>query len=132
VLFSSADIPGEIIDVFIARQSQIEARNADFRRFSRAWFSAVRDWEGDSQSAASRLAPRLGMTSDAFVDAMSRVRLITLDENRRRLGGDDRAFLETIRRFAATVERHGGTAAPGDVAALLTGDALPVAEVGAQ
>jgi len=75
VLFSSADIPGEIIDVFIARQSQIEARNADFRRFSRAWFSAVRDWEGDSQSAASRLAPRLGMLSwdvDAFLESARR------------------------------------------------------------
>lgn len=128
VIFSSADIPGEVIDVFIARQSQIEARNADFRRFSHTWFSAVREWEHDSQSAASQLAPRLGMTSDAFVDAMSRVRLITLDENRRRLAGKDRVFLESIRRFAATVERNGGTAAPGDVAALFTGDALPMAE----
>lgn len=127
-LFTSADIPGEVIDVFITRQSQIEARKEDFRRFVRGWFAGMQRFQADPGAAAEMLAPRLDMSPDAYMKAMDRVRLVPLDENRRKLNGRDREFLETIRRFAETVERSGGTAAPVDLASLFTDAALPVAE----
>ena len=98
-VFSSKEIPGEIVDVFITRHSLIEKRGGDLRDFSRAWFLALRRWEEDPESFARLLAPNLDMSPQGFMVSIQGARLIPLEENRYMLGEGKASFLKNIQHF---------------------------------
>ncbi len=127
-IFSSAQFPGEIIDVFVARQSQIDLRPEDFRRFARSWFLAVRTFLDDPQACAARLAPRFAMQPDEFLATFDYVKIYSLDANHEVLGADNAAFRATIESFVSSVLAF-SDAAKTDLGILLTGSVLPSADV---
>lgn len=126
-VFSSRDIPGEIVDVFIARQSQIEARRADYLQFAESWFHALAFFEDNPEEAARRLAPRLDMSTQQFLQALEGVHLMTLRDNHAMLGpgpGRD-AFLNGIRSIARSVQDRAGAPPPADLQPFFTTTVLP-------
>lgn len=125
-IYSSRQIPGEILDVFVARQSLIEQRTEHMRSFAHGWFLAVQAFLEDPETCAARLAPRFAMAPDEFLATFDDVRLFSLDANHQVLGPDNAPFRATIESFVTSVQAF-TDAAQTDLGTLLTSSLLPPA-----
>lgn len=124
-VFTSKEIPGEIVDVFVARVDAIDARQDDFRAFTTAWFSALQDLDRDPLGCAALIAPRLEMTAEKYLEALQGVIIPDLAENRRMLGAQNNEFISRISHFVASVNAGQQTPADVDLKRFLTSKALP-------
>ena len=86
VLFSSRDIPGEIVDVMALRRSVLSGRADEVRRVLRAWFRAVGYMNEHPQEAAVEMAKRQHATVEEFLQGLQGARVPDLQENRDLLG----------------------------------------------
>lgn len=124
-VFTSKEIPGEIVDVFVARAETIEARQDDFRAFSAAWFKALRDLEQDPFGSAALVAPGLGMTPEDYIAALQGVNMPDLAQNRRMLGPANAEFRSQIGRFIQSIVNNGRPVTETGLAGFLSPRALP-------
>ncbi len=124
-IFSSADIPGEIIDVFIARKDLLERRPQHVRAFAAAWFRALERFAADPAAAAEILAPRLRLEPEEFLRAIDGTGLFTLRDNHRVLGGGDAEFLATLGRVVESESLRNRGVTGATLPRLFTPAALP-------
>ncbi len=86
VLFSTRDIPGEIVDVMAMRRSVLDRRAEEVRRMLRAWFRAVAYMNQHPQEAAAEMAKRQRVTVEEFLQGLQGAHVPDLNENRALLG----------------------------------------------
>lgn len=86
VVFSTRDIPGEIVDVLAARPSALRDRRDDFRRVARAWFRAVEDFRAHPVEAATIMARHENIGPEEFLRALAGSHLPDRGENLKLLG----------------------------------------------
>lgn len=129
VVFTSADVPGLIPDVVAGLRRTIDRRSAELRRFCAAWFEAAAWWQAHPAEGAQQLARRLERDPAWVNDAAAGVRLLTVADNRRALGGDGGppALAATLQRYSAYFVRQGTLARPLQPATVLRADLLPPA-----
>ena len=84
-LFDSREIPCEIVDVLVVHREVLAERRAQMARLLKGWFAAVDYHAAAPAEAAARLAPRLGMEPEQYLDAVAGVELGTLAINCRAL-----------------------------------------------
>jgi NitT/TauT family transport system substrate-binding protein len=94
LVFSSRQIPGEIIDVLIAQRDAVETRREELTGVLLAWHKAAqalrrRDRSEEAQGSALRY---LGTSADSLASSLAGVEITDLEQNRRLL---DRASQET-------------------------------------
>jgi NitT/TauT family transport system substrate-binding protein len=118
VLFSSRDIPGEIVDVMAMRRVILDQRADEVRRAVRAWFRAVAAMHERPEEAATEMARRLRLPVDEFLKGLQGARVPDLAENHELLGdgGSAGRLHQTAARLAEFLVRRGLTrrAASGD------------------
>ncbi len=102
-LFSSAQMPGEIVDVLVMRQTVIDQRPREVQALVDGWLRAVNRYRADPAGAARRMAPREGMTPDAVIDAFHGIMLLDREANQRMLGGRQPTLVPTLERLAQTM-----------------------------
>jgi NitT/TauT family transport system substrate-binding protein len=125
-IFSSREMPGEIIDVFMARESAIRARPDDFRRFATGWFTALADLQQEPQASAELLAPRLGLTAGQYLEALRGVHFFSPEENRQLLEQRDETFFDGIKRFVDTTLAGNASAPDIKLTEMVSASALPL------
>lgn len=87
VLFSSAEIPGEIVDVIAFRDEVIQDRLEDVRRVLSAFDDALAFTEQQRAEACAVMARREGLTAAEFDEALHHgLRLLRASEQLRYLG----------------------------------------------
>jgi len=111
VLFSSRDIPGEIVDVMAVRRSVVDGRADDLRGVLRAWFKAVAYLKEQPLEAAAGMARRHDLTVEEFLQGLQGAHVPDLSENRQLLGSPAAPgkLHETAARLAEFLVRHGLT-----------------------
>lgn len=96
-VFSSKAIPGEVIDVLIARKSLLLARRPQFEHLAAAWFAAVEKIAVEPAQAAQRAAVHQGVSPEEFLNSLSGLQLLDRPANRRLLeSGEFRAQLDRL------------------------------------
>lgn len=103
-VFSSKQIPGEVIDVLMARKSVLRARRATVERLVRGWFVAVAALGAERRDVIERAARRIGLTAEQYRAALNGVHLIDWAENHRLLVG--RALVPQLHSVADLMVRH--------------------------
>lgn len=127
-LFDSSQIPGEIIDVLVVRESTLQAQPERVELLLRGWFAALAHFQLHPAEAASRMGPRLGMTGPQFLESIQGVRYPDPREQRALLGGEAPRLRETMDRLAALMVEQQLLMTPPDTRKLLeTGPLLRVA-----
>lgn len=96
VVFSSKEIPNEIVDVFIARESVIKNRKSDLDHFTHVWFKAVDDLHGNKPEVFSFIGERESIPADEIKAAFMEIRVPSLDENLMLLSGKDPALFRGV------------------------------------
>lgn len=120
LLFSSADVPGLIIDVLAVRPDLQPGQGDMLRALVAGSLQASQALRRDAAALATRLAPRLRLPPAAVRDAFSQLELPDLAANHRWLAGPAPALQASAARLLAVMQR----------AALLPADARPLGSDG--
>jgi NitT/TauT family transport system substrate-binding protein len=99
VIFDSRQLPGEIVDVLVVRESYLEAHPAQVDALLRGWFAALDVLRERPAEAARRMAPRVGLEEGAFLEALKGVRHPDVREQHQQLTGEQPLLIETLRRM---------------------------------
>lgn len=99
-LFTSREIPGEIVDVLIVRRELLAERRDDLRSLVRAWFAARARFLAAPRESAARMAPREGVGVDEFLALIEGVRIPDEAGTEALLSGADPALRDSVRRRA--------------------------------
>ncbi|GJL53373.1 MAG: hypothetical protein NPIRA02_05050 [Nitrospirales bacterium] len=86
-LFTSRDIPGEIVNVLVVNQSYFAEHPKNVRRVVRGWFRAIDYFTAHPHDAASRMQKRLKILPQDALKSYRGFRLPSLEENQKLLQG---------------------------------------------
>jgi NitT/TauT family transport system substrate-binding protein len=118
-IFSSRDIPGEIMDVLLVRTKLLDRRSDVLKKLVDGWFRG-RDYLAQHPAdAASRVTPRQGVTAEEYLRALDGAILPSLEENRRLLAGASSPLVSPLRRLSEVAASRGILKGPVDPAPLL-------------
>jgi NitT/TauT family transport system substrate-binding protein len=98
-LFTSAQIPGEVVDVLIMRESVITKQPEAVQALVKGRFQALSYLETNPQEAAQRIAPRTGVTPVQFLESLKGLRSPNLQQNQKLLGKVDTSLGQTTKRL---------------------------------
>lgn len=94
VVFTSKDIPNEVVDVFLVRESVLKSRKDDLAHFSGAWFKAVNDLHEGKSELLEFIGVRESIPVSAIKAAFEDLHVPDLAENQRLLSGQDPALIK--------------------------------------
>jgi NitT/TauT family transport system substrate-binding protein len=120
VLFSSRDLPGEIVDVLVVRRTLLSDRSDEVRRLLQGWFRAADLLRQSPGEAAPTMAARERTSVEDFLASLEGAHIPDLEENRRLLGSPDApgTLHATAERIGEFLVRRGlarRIAAPAEV-----------------
>ncbi|TAE67138.1 MAG: nitrate ABC transporter [Oscillatoriales cyanobacterium] len=99
-LFDSSQIPGEIVDVLIVRDDVINKQPKALQALVDGRFRALDYLTKNPQDAASRIAPRTGVTPEQFLESLKGLSSPSLQENQKLLGKTDPSLLNGVKRLS--------------------------------
>ena len=100
LLFDSLQIPGEIVDVLIVREDVINKQPKTLQALIDGRFRALNYLTKNPQDAASRMAPRTGVTPEQFLESLKGLSSPNLLENQKLLGKTDPSLLNGVKRLS--------------------------------
>jgi NitT/TauT family transport system substrate-binding protein len=120
VVFSSREIPGEIVDVMALRKTALSDRAPEVRRLVNAWFRALKYLEDHPDESAATMAKRQGVSIDEFQEGLKGAHIPDQAENRQLFGSEQQPgpLHRSVSRLASFLIRHGlakSTASAGDL-----------------
>ena len=105
LLFSSAQVPGLIVDVLAVRPEAVHTHGTHLQALVAGVLQARMLWQQDSADSAARMAPRLQLPPAAVVQAFDNLRLPDLAANHRWLAGPAPQLMATAERLTAVMQR---------------------------
>ena len=99
LLFDSTQIPGEIVDVLVVRESVLLANREVVETLLDSWFRATRYLQEHPQEAAPRMADRLELAPAKVLDSFAGLRLPGLNECIEMLDGENATLNEVAGRL---------------------------------
>ncbi len=109
VVFSSREIPGEIVDVMTFREAALKNRSGEVRRIVKAWFRALDYLKEHPDESAAVMAKRQGVSVEEFLQGLKGAHIPDLEENRQLLGTVQQPgpLHQTVTRLGNFLVRHG-------------------------
>ncbi len=105
-LFNSSQIPGQIVDVLVARTEVLQRRRNEMLHLLRGWFAARERLYPPSPETLSAAATHLGMTVQDTEKSLQLIELPDLAANRRLLTDSTNGLSSTLRRLNAELIQH--------------------------
>ncbi len=113
-IFTSADIPGEIVDVLLVRLSLLERERPRLQRIVDAWYRARDAFRADPAGSAAIMAPRESLTPAEFVASFRGLDMPDRPAAQKLLDGSDPTLLRALRTEAAIMREEGWLVGPVD------------------
>lgn len=107
VLFDSSAIPGEIVDVLVARTDALACCTQRISQLLAAHERALAHLGTAREDALRRMAPRLGLTPTEMDAAFSGIELPDAAANRTLMSGTDSRLAASAQRMALTMLEQG-------------------------
>lgn len=105
-LFDSSQIPGEIVDVLIVRDTVFENQPKALQALVDGRFRALDYLNKNPQDAAIKIAPRTGITAEQFLESLKGLRSPDLQENQKLLGKTDPSLLNGVKRLSQVMSEN--------------------------
>lgn len=123
-LFSSRDMPGEVVDVLVARRDFVEQNAITLQALLRGWFAAVDDVHRDPAGAAQQMAPRLRASAQEVQASLGLLKLADRAENLALLDGNAPGVRAVAQRLGAVMLAEGLLRNPPRLATLVQAEPL--------
>ncbi len=127
-IFTSKDIPNEIIDVFLIREKGLAEHESNLTAFLNGWFKAVADLKSENPELYQFIGARLGITAEATQQAFQQVEVPGFNENLQYLSGKNRDFLNGLEQHEKVLLDKQLMKKPIDKQKLITNRALLMVE----
>jgi NitT/TauT family transport system substrate-binding protein len=121
-VFSSSQIPGEIVDVLAVHEDVLARRGDTVRSLIAGWFRALEYMREEPSAAAGFTAGRLRITPEEVIRSYQGLQLPDRDTNRRLLSG---GLMPTLERLHAVLQQERLLTGPVPYEHLLGPDWLP-------
>lgn len=118
-LFDSTQIPGEIVDLLVVRDSVLEKNPGSVDALLAGWFQAIDYLGRNQQDAARRMSVRQQVSGEQFLQTLRGLRFPSRDENLAMLAGPAPQLLVTGQRLMAMMRESKLLPRPVEVGALL-------------
>ena len=105
-IFSSREMPGEIVDVLVVHNDMLEQQKTRLKKLLNGWFKAVNALQQNPDSSALIISQRLKITPAEVILSYEGLKLPSLEENRKLLAPTG-PLHNTIDRLSATMQQHG-------------------------
>lgn len=99
-VFSSRDIPGEIIDVLVVRRSMLNQNRNGLRHLIDAWYRGVAFLRAHPEEAQGLMTDRLGLNPSQVAAALEQLKIPEREEVREMLYGNEDKIREQVRRLS--------------------------------
>lgn len=106
-LFSSSNIPGEVLDVLVTRQEVIEKNAKQLQALTDGWFQSLTIIKEHRELALLTMAPRLGISSQELDTAMQGLTFLDRKDNQHLLGPEKAAMNETATKIEKIMLSNG-------------------------
>ncbi len=108
VVFSSAQIPGEVADVVSFDRDLFTYRSGDIAAFTRAWGQAVQFIEAEPDAAYALVSRHIGMSADELATTYKGIEIISADRQAQFVSSDGPlvAGFETVSRILWPDDLH--------------------------
>ncbi len=104
LLFDSRQIPSEIMDIVVIRESVLTKQSTVAQALIDGWFHALDYLQKHPQDAARRIAPHERVTPEQFLKSLNSIRILDVQENKKILGKTDATALNAATRLARFME----------------------------
>lgn len=121
ILFDSARVPGQIMDVLVTRKEYMERYPDELRMLVQGWTRAIDYMRTDPGQAMRSMAAREGLSAAEFQAALTGINLTDLAQNRSLLGNAETGLLGNIVRMQDYLLQQGLLGAKTDTAAMIDG-----------
>ncbi len=121
-LFSSSEIPHEIVDVLAVRQSFVQQHPQRVRELINGWYQALDYFSAQPQAAAEIIGKRLKQTPTEVLESFTTIQMLAHEDTRKLMQGspgNEAQLVEVAQRLAASMHRQGMLHAIPDIAALI-------------
>ena len=98
-IFSSKDIPGEIVDVMVVNNNAIKKHEKQIHTVIQGWFKALDDLHNKPEQSADVISQRQKISSQQVLMSYNGLKLPSISENKILLGAPDRLLQKNIRRM---------------------------------
>ncbi len=123
-IFSSREVPGEIVDVLVVHEHVYETRLGELRHITQSWFGALAYLENQPHEAAAAMAKRLKIQDDEVLESLRVIRFPTREQNIALLSKSNGQLLPMIRKLNGFMNEAGLISKDEPIQSLLTPDAL--------
>jgi NitT/TauT family transport system substrate-binding protein len=117
-VFDSSQIPGEVVDVLLARGEWAETDMAALTGLVQGWFRALDYLKRNPADAGRRMAPREQVRPEAFLKSLEGLALPDRAANLNMLGPPTTNLVRPLRRLAAVMTQNKLLSRPVDPATL--------------
>jgi len=118
VLFDSAQIPSEIVDVLVTNEHTIQTRQKDLENLAKGWFRSLKYIKNNYQEAMHTMSQHEATTVKEFTKGYEDLIIPTIDENLRMLEKDG-SLLQPMQRLSELMHTKGSLEKRIDVKPLL-------------
>ncbi len=105
-IFSSREIPGEIVDVLVVHNDLLGQQRPRLTNLISGWFKAINELQQAPDNSALIISQRLKVTPAEVLLGYKGLKLPSLEENRKLLAPEG-PLHNTIERLSATMQQHG-------------------------
>lgn len=119
VIFSSANIPGEVLDVLVADKSLIDGKPEAIRAIIRAWARAHKFHTRNLEDAHQIMGSHMGLMPEEFAQTLDNLKLIAPDEQVPYFEPENGRLLEIARNTHGILQQMGSLSGDLDISALI-------------
>lgn len=105
-IFSSKEMPGEIVDVLVVHRDVLESNAQGVQKLVDGWFNALAYQQANAQQAAQIIAKRLKITAQEVIDSYQGIVMPDVMQNRAFLGGEAAEIEKTIKLLNRVMVGH--------------------------
>jgi NitT/TauT family transport system substrate-binding protein len=98
-LFTSREIPGEIVDVLVVHQDRLEVNQDHIKSLTNGWFRALEYLQKNPDDAAKHMSGRLKITPEQVIQGYAGIKLPSREENIHLLTGESPGLLASAERL---------------------------------
>lgn len=119
VLFSSAEVPGRILDTIAVRTELLDEYQEPLKLLVAGHFNALQKWVESPETYTAALSQRLKLEPADIPLAYAELELPDLSANRRLLGGSNAPLLATAKQLGEIMVRGGLLRSEPDLSSLI-------------